>query len=185
MEKGKILQFLIPVAAIVAIGIVVAMIVGQSAPDTESTKVGTGATPSPPQSMKIIADVPANTEGTSLTKPPPDAPEWRDIGEGLKIWDVRVGEGEPVLVSDTGNWHYTGWLPTGDIFDSSVRKNEPFTSDLRSVIVGWTRGLPGMKAGGIRRLQIPSVLAYGQRGSGSIRPNTDLTFEVKLLRISR
>jgi len=50
----------------------------------------------------------------------------------------------------------------------------------------WTLGLVGMKAGGVRRLYIPSALAYGAQGQGKDIPgNTDLLFEVKLLRISR
>ncbi len=38
-----------------------------------------------------------------------------------------------------------------------------------------------MKAGGIRRLYIPSAMGYGSRGTGGIPPNSNLVFEVEML----
>ena len=188
MEKDKMLQILIPALALAAIVVVVALIVGQSSPDAEPTKPGSGVVPPIPQGLKMIAEVPASTEGLSLEKPDTGKPDWRDIGDGLKVWEVKSGEGEATIgTNDSGNWHYTGWLPDGVIFDSSVKRNEPMEFKLTGVIRGWTIGLAGMKVGGIRRLNIPGALAYGTQGGGGgkIPPNTDLIFEVKLIRISR
>ena len=51
---------------------------------------------------------------------------------------------------------------------------------------GWNPGIAGMKAGGRRRLWIPSELAYGAEGvSGIVPPNADLKFEIELLEIKR
>ena len=51
----------------------------------------------------------------------------------------------------------------GKQIDSSWDRGEPFAFKLGNgtVIPGWDKGVPGMKAGGRRRLLIPSNLAYG------------------------
>jgi hypothetical protein len=187
MEKDKMLQILIPTLAVAAVIVVVVLIVGGPSADSEPTKRGSGHAPPVPAGMKIVAEVPASIDGLTLEKPDTSGPEWRDIGDGLKVWEVKVGEGDATITTaDTGNWHYTGWRPDAFIFDSSVRRNEPIDFRLTEVIVGWTRGLAGMKVGGIRRLYIPSPLAYGNQAKGKDIPaNTDLIFEVKLNRISR
>ncbi len=186
MEKEKVLQIAVPAIAVAAIVVVVALIVNGAAPPV-ANKPGSGTLPPLPPGKETVAQVPANSEGMSLEKPDLNAPEWKDTGEGLKVWDVKLGEGDiGVTPSDEAVWHYTGWRPDGFVFDSSVRKGEPFPTNLLNVVQGWTRGLPGMKVGGIRRLYVPSPLAYGKKGAGrEIPPNTDLIFEVKLLRISR
>ena len=40
-----------------------------------------------------------------------------------------------------------------------------------------------MSVGGERRIVIPAELAYGKKGAGQIPPNSDLTFDLKLLEI--
>lgn len=188
MEKEKILQIAVPAVAIAVIVFVVVFIVSGTSTPTDAPKVVTGTLPPLPQGKKMIAEVvPPTSEGVGLELPDLNAPEWKPLGDGLKIWDVKVGEGDIAVVeSDDADWHYTGWLPSGRVFDSSVRKGQAFSTNLRNVVQGWTRGLPGMKVGGVRRLFIPSPLGYGSKGAGSDIPaNTDLIFEVKLLRISR
>jgi FKBP-type peptidyl-prolyl cis-trans isomerase len=116
------------------------------------------------------------------TLPPLDAPEWTDIGNGLKSWDVTVGTGTAVPAGATVKVHYTGWLTNGKKFDSSVDRGEPIEFPLKGVIQGWQKGIPGMKPGGVRRLLIPPALGYGAAGAGgSIPPNSTLVFEVELL----
>ena len=188
MEKEKMLQIAVPAIAVAAVILVVALIINGASAPAEVTKAGSGIPPAIAQGKKLIAEVPVSPDGVGLQSMPDlNAPEWRPSGEGVKIWDVKVGEGETgILQSDDGLWHYTGWLPNGHVFDSSLRKGEPFSTNLYGVVKGWTQGLTGMKVGGIRRLYIPSALGYGSQGAGrDIPPNTDLVFEVKLLRISR
>lgn len=46
------------------------------------------------------------------------------------------------------------------------------------------RGIEGMKVGEERRLEVPSALGYGKRGSApDIPPNADLFFTVTLKKI--
>lgn len=105
---------------------------------------------------------------------------------GLKYIDLKVGKGAKAKKGDTVVVHYTGWLKNGKKFDSSKDRNRPFSFPLGAgrVIKGWDEGVQGMKVGGVRKLIIPSKLAYGERGAGGvIPPNAELTFEVQLLKI--
>jgi FKBP-type peptidyl-prolyl cis-trans isomerase len=105
---------------------------------------------------------------------------------GLKYIDIKEGSGETAKKGDTVVVHYTGTLKDGTKFDSSKDRNRPFEFPLGAgrVIKGWDEGVAGMKAGGTRKLIIPSELAYGSRGAPpSIPPDSELTFEVELLRI--
>lgn len=115
--------------------------------------------------------------------PPLDAKEWTKQKSGLEIWDVKEGKGEAVKAGGSVKVHYVGWLTNGKKFDSSRDRNEPIEFSLKQVIKGWQEGIPGMKPGGVRRLKIPSELAYGKRGAGDdIPPDSVLLFEVELLK---
>jgi FKBP-type peptidyl-prolyl cis-trans isomerase FkpA len=103
---------------------------------------------------------------------------------GLKYEDIDAGTGAEARSGQKAKVHYTGWLTSGEKFDSSVDRNEPFEFTLGAgqVIRGWDEGVAGMKVGGKRRLTIPPGLAYGTRGAGGvIPPNAELIFEVELL----
>ena len=59
--------------------------------------------------------------------------------------------------------HYTGKLPDGKVFDSSVERGQPVEFKLNQVIKGWTEGLQLVKKGGKIELVIPPELAYGNK----------------------
>lgn len=115
--------------------------------------------------------------------PPVDAKEWKALPSGLKVWDVKVGNGKEVPAGATVTVHYVGWLASnGKKFDSSKDRGETISFGLHQVIKGWTEGVPGMKPGGIRRLLIPAAMGYGARGAGrDIPPNSDLVFVIELI----
>ncbi len=103
---------------------------------------------------------------------------------GLRYHDLEVGEGDSPAATDTVEVHYTGWLPDGTKFDSSVDRGEPASFPLNRVIAGWTEGVGSMKPGGKRKLIIPPNLGYGDRGSPPVIPGgATLVFEVELLSI--
>ena len=103
----------------------------------------------------------------------------------LQIIDTVVGTGDEVPVGATITAHYTGALVAdGMIFQSSHDFGDPITFPLSGVIAGWTQGVPGMKVGGVRRLIIPSEMAYGSvRAAANIPPNSDLVFDIELVNI--
>ena len=101
----------------------------------------------------------------------------------LQIIDITPGTGDEVPVGATITAHYTGALcKNGIIFQSSHDFGEAITFGLNQVITGWTKGVPGMKVGGMRRLVIPSEMAYGSaRAASNIPPNSDLVFDIELV----
>jgi FKBP-type peptidyl-prolyl cis-trans isomerase len=112
----------------------------------------------------------------------------------LQISNGKVGTGVEATAGKTVSVHYTGWLydpktadHKGKKFDSSKDHGDPFEFKLgaRQVIAGWDQGVAGMKVGEMRKLTIPSDLAYGDRGFPPvIPPNSTLVFEVELLEVS-
>ena len=79
---------------------------------------------------------------------------------------------------------YTGKLLNGTVFDAtSQRGNQPFTFIVGSgsTIAGFNQGVSLMRKGEKATLLLPSALAYGPRGAGSIPPNTPLIFDIEVV----
>lgn len=100
----------------------------------------------------------------------------------LEIIDIKEGSGGLVPEGATITAHYTGALAAdGSIFQSSHDFGGAITFGLNQVIDGWTKGVPGMKVGGTRRLIIPAVQAYGASSPApNIPANSDLVFDIEL-----
>ncbi len=117
-------------------------------------------------------------------KPEIDFPD-HGVPTDLLIVDLIDGSGPEAEAGNTVSAHYVGVaFSTGEEFDSSWGRGAPldFKVGVGQVIQGWDQGLLGMKVGGRRRLEIPSELAYGERGAGgAIGPNEALIFVVDLL----
>ena len=106
--------------------------------------------------------------------------------DSLTIEKLVTGNGRTPNKGELVTVHYTGWLTTGEKFDSSVDRDEPFRFVLgaKQVIAGWDQGVATMQIGDKVRLTLPPELAYGAQGfPGAIPPNATLIFEVELLAI--
>ncbi|MEE3423617.1 MAG: FKBP-type peptidyl-prolyl cis-trans isomerase [Succinimonas sp.] len=102
---------------------------------------------------------------------------------GLQYEVLKEGSGKIPSRSDKVKVHYHGTFTDGRVFDSSVERGEPAVFGVTQVIKGWTEALQLMKTGSKYRLTIPSDLAYGDSGAGTIPPKAALIFDVELLEI--
>lgn len=107
---------------------------------------------------------------------------------GVYYQDTQPGTGRTAMVTDSVAFYYSGYLPNGSRFDSNVGST-PLVLRLgkNQLIPGFEEGLIGTKAGGKRRIIVPSQLGYGASGVRDragfllIPPNTNLLFEVELV----
>ena len=88
---------------------------------------------------------------------------------GVQVKDLKEGSGKTLAEGDSEYLaYYAGWCADGTIFDSSFNDNENPTSFAKildaslGMIEGWTKGVEGMKLGGVRRITVPGELAYGE-----------------------
>jgi FKBP-type peptidyl-prolyl cis-trans isomerase FklB len=103
------------------------------------------------------------------------------LASGLQFEVLTAGEGAKPSREDTVRTHYHGTLIDGTVFDSSYERGQPAEFPVGGVIAGWTEALQLMNAGSKWRLYVPSELAYGAQGVGSIPPHSVLVFDVELL----
>lgn len=105
----------------------------------------------------------------------------------LVVIDEIVGDGEEAGPGDVVDVHYVGVShATGAEFDASWDRGEPlrFQLGVGQVIAGWDQGVQGMRAGGRRRLKVPSHLAYGEHGAPPvIQPGESLVFVCDLVAV--
>jgi FKBP-type peptidyl-prolyl cis-trans isomerase len=109
-----------------------------------------------------------------------------ETATGLGYVEIVEGTGARPKTGDSVSVHYTGWLKSGQKFDSSHDRGQPleFPIGRGRVIKGWDEGVGTMRVGGKRKLIIPAHLAYGDRGAGGvIPPGATLIFDVELVGI--
>ncbi len=103
----------------------------------------------------------------------------RESGVQYKI--LELGEGPKPNETDIVTVEYRGTLLDGTEFDSSYKRGQPTKLPLTSFIPGWTEAVAQLPVGTKAMIWIPAELAYGERGTPAIEPNSTLVFEVKLL----
>lgn len=134
-----------------------------------------------------VAEAPSVDDGTMAANVPQLGNEAVTTDSGLQYEDTAAGSGDLAQDGDLVSVHYTGYLPNGTIFDSSIERGEPFgfTLGTGGVIQGWDEGVAGMAVGGKRILVIPPELGYGSTARGDIPADSTLIFEVELMEIEK
>ncbi|WP_216859180.1 FKBP-type peptidyl-prolyl cis-trans isomerase [Hymenobacter citatus] len=112
---------------------------------------------------------------------------------GLRYSITTLGTGPTPQAGDKLVVEYSGFLPNGKVFDSSVVDGHPLRLRVGrgEVIKGWDEVLLLLPAGTRARVWIPAALAYGAKGARDpdddsrylIPPNTDLVFDLTVVKV--
>lgn len=114
--------------------------------------------------------------------------ETESTASGLKYHIIEEGTGEKPIEGDLVTVQYSGHLTTGDSFDASFKRGEPFRFPVGQgrVIPGWDEGIQLLKTGAKAYFFIPSELAYGEQGmQPDIPPNSELVFYIELENVKK
>lgn len=180
--KRNIVRWTLAAIAAVAAVVVIAWVGGAFDSDDEATET----TPPPVDPAPTETTPPGGTTAADpeTGKPSVQLPE--EIPTELVVTDIEVGEGDPAENGDTLAVHYVGVRSVnGEEFDSNFG-GTPFELTLGAggVIDGWDQGLVGVREGGVRQLDIPADLAYGDQARGTIQPGDALSFVVEVVAIT-
>jgi len=111
-------------------------------------------------------------------------PEAEQSISGMYSLVYEKGDGKKVLPGSKVIIHYSGKFLNGEMFDSSIKREKPFSFVLGEgqVIAGLEEGVNGKRVGDKIHVFIPSHLAYGEKGvKNFIAPFTTLHFELEIL----
>lgn len=154
--------------------------------DDDSSEEGTAATTEQTTGSEASGAAEQSSDASDRTKPEVTVPDGEPPAELVEN-ELIEGTGAEAAKGDEVTVQYVGvGYESGEEFDSSWSRNEPFSFSLGGgqVIPGWEMGVEGMKVGGRRELIIPADLAYGSTGSPpAIGPNEALIFVIDLLEV--
>ena len=104
---------------------------------------------------------------------------WTSLPAAVSVETVQAGAGAAPTEQDVVTINYKGTLPDGKVFDEAQGAKLP----LQGIIPGFVEALKKMQPGGKYKVVIPSEKAYGKEGAPGIAPNTDLHFEIDLIKV--
>ena len=109
------------------------------------------------------------------------------LEEGLRVVDVECGSGARAERGMSATVLYEATLEDGEeISTGPGEAGGPYTFRVGAgqVVLAWDQGILGMAVGGVRRLEAPPELAYGEAGLfPDVPPNSAVNFEVELLEL--
>jgi peptidylprolyl isomerase len=159
---------------------------GSPGPTPTGTGLPVGAQSGPPPSPGGGTDVIAGSVTNNVGKKPAVVVPKSAPPTTLMTKDIVAGTGQVAGEGSTVTAHFIGvhWT-TGKAFYSSWDKtgSAPDTFSLTGVILGFAKGVSGMRVGGRREIVVPPTLAYGSKGSGQVGPNETLVFVVDLIKV--
>lgn len=131
----------------------------------------------------VLALIALNVNAQNGKNTQAKTPMTAKTASGLEYTITEKGNGKKAAIGDKVVVHYTGKLPNGDVFDSSVKRGQPFSFKLGAgqVIKGWDEAFQILQVGDKATIKFGPELGYGDRNMGSIPANSTLIFDVELL----
>lgn len=119
-----------------------------------------------------------------------NSPRVTKFDNGLVIVEYLHPEGAEVADRESLHVHYSGYLQSAKLFDSSYNRGQPFKfvfPPRQRAIEGWGIGMEGVTLNTRRRLIVPSHLGYKERGNerAGIPGNSTLYFDIHIAHIER
>ena len=107
------------------------------------------------------------------------------LESGLTIQELVVPDGPAVEIGQKVKVHFTGTLPTGEVFDSTVERGQPlsFVVGASEVPPGLDQGVLGMHLYGRRKLIAPIELMFPTGTPPELRDITRVHVVVEVLEI--
>jgi FKBP-type peptidyl-prolyl cis-trans isomerase len=106
----------------------------------------------------------------------------KTLPDGVMYRVLKAGSGKSPKASDKVSVRYKGTLMDGSVFDET-KEDETAEFPVDGLIKGWQEILQLMKEGDKWEAVIPSDLAYGDKQTGPIPPNSPLVFEIELVKV--
>jgi len=129
--------------------------------------------------IKVIAQTPIEPYNIKNQK-------IKKLSNGIRYAFVNQVDGIKPDTNYIVTIHFTGYLPDGTIFDTSILNGEPekFVVGSPEIIAGINLAVQNMSKGSKARFFIPYKLAFGKDGySTLIPPKTDVIFDIEMLDI--
>lgn len=112
-----------------------------------------------------------------------DRPGVGQLPNGVRFVVLKSGKGIIPSEKDSILIHMTAKLMDGTKVEDTYQSNKPFQATINSFFPGLNDALTMMPTGSKWQLFVPAILAYGERGTSLIPPNSVLILEVELVEV--
>jgi len=113
-----------------------------------------------------------------------DNPGIGKLPSGVQYTIINPSKGPKPDETDSVRIHFKGTLPDGRVFENTFVSNAPVKTTPGTLIPGLNEVLQLMPVGSRWQVFIPASMAYGEKGTNQIPPNSALLILVELLEIS-
>lgn len=114
-----------------------------------------------------------------------DRPGVGKLPNGVSYVILQAGKGQHPSDTDTILMHLNAKLLDGTVVEDTYHTNKPLVATASSFFPGLNDALQMMSEGAKWQLFVPAALAYGDRGTTLIPPNSALVLEVELLAVKK